>query len=224
MPADDTVNGPFGALRFDGLKAADGTVLPEFVVPVRFVGDDPGFLQYSTPQVVVTATSPCAISSGSPCQPYTVRAGGALTLTVPTGSRLDALGLGGLGAHPLALAVSLQPVDAAGTATGAPIALATSGSGTVTVSVPASTAAGLYRLTVVNGDSGDTYGPLKIAETRIQLQVTARNRGLASHTDWNDHAEESGGGMSPLVPVGAGLVLAAGATAAVVLRRRTVED
>ncbi len=222
MPAYDAANPTFGRLVFSGLTTTAGagfTVVDPFRHHYEFVSSG-GMLQYIAPQVVARAQVPCALSSASRCAATAVAAGSDLGLTVPASSRLT-IGLGNL----TGAALALQALDANGAPTAAapiplPGARVTAGGSGLNVTVPRDVRAGAYRLTVVHGADVVIYGTdtmNRIVVTTIELNVT--NAGLRSNTGWAEGGDSTAAG-SPLVALGAGMVLLAGAGAALVLRPR----
>jgi hypothetical protein len=221
MPAYDPSNGPYGRLVFADLTSAAGPEFP-YVGPLAyqlvFVGSG-GIIQYHTPELIAVVDNVCATSSAARCS---VAAGRTFRLTISPSSRLRTLSLGGLDSS----SFSLQALDANGAPTGVPVVGAA-----FTVENPTGDLAkvtlgtglrpGAYRLTVV--DLGQVDGGLfpqyRAAVVGINLQVN--NPGLRSNTGWGENEETAPARISPLVPIGAGMVLVAGIGAAVVLRRRT---
>ncbi|RBY94684.1 hypothetical protein DQ244_05245 [Blastococcus sp. TBT05-19] len=225
MPAYDAANPTNGRLVFAGLDTTAGagvTMIDPLAYHLQFAGSG-GIIQYHVPQVVVSAQERCPVGSATRCTPpVPVTAGSALTLTVPATSRLAALGFGTFGVTTF----SLEGLDGSGAHNGE---LAQFGAtsvaadrSAVTLTIPAETPAGTYRLTVANGLDTTIYGTdtlSRVAFDRVELQVSAAaNRGLKSNTGWGESTED--GGTSGLVPLGAGMVLLAGLTTVVVLRRR----
>lgn len=224
-PTDDGTNGPFGRLRFSGLtldaSIPSGVSLidPTVTYDLRFIAGGP-FVDLS-PQVIGAATVPCAISSAAPCSAVPVTAGSSIALNITSGSLLRALGMGDLAQSQTAAA--LEALDAAGNPTGAPAPLTVTGAtgGAATLTVPAGTAPGAYRLSIVEGDGAE------LSVTRVEVTVVAAasagprsNTGLRSDTGVQENGAAPAGGLSALAPLGAAMVLVAGAGSVAVLRRR----
>ncbi|MGY1806379.1 hypothetical protein ACI8AF_03335 [Blastococcus sp. SYSU D00669] len=207
LPADDGVNGDIGILSFNSLHAADPST--GFVVAGRFE-TYLAFTSAPAPALDLTvqtlATDRCYIDAA--CGSTSVAAGSALTVALPASGRLAALGVTDLSRSTVRLEndASGQVIELSGP-------LAADGRG-VAVTLPTGIR-GAWRIVV---EALDGTGAV-LTTTAVDLDVTAVNRGLSSHTDWNDHraADE---GVSPLVPVGAGLLVVAAGTAAGVLRSR----
>jgi hypothetical protein len=227
MPADDGTNGPFARLVFTGISPSaaagpDVTFVDPLTYRYRFMGSMPGFLQYAVPQLVATAQVPCHGSSDS-CLAGSVAAGSAVSLPVPPASRLRALGLGDPQA-PFS-AVSVYGLDANGNPSEQRALTEDSldADGRV-VTIPQDTPAGRYRIFVSMGVPMPISGvqseyPTELSVTSLDIQVTpALNAGLRSNTGWVEPVTDTG--VSPLVFLGAGMVVVAGLTTAVVLRPR----
>ncbi|HEX2073380.1 MAG TPA: hypothetical protein VHF92_06315 [Geodermatophilus sp.] len=214
IPADDGVNGPIALMTFWGLAAgADADVVPLEPVTYHFqaTGSFPTFMGSLRPQLVVEARMP---STGPGA---TVPAGSTLAMTVPADSQLRALGLGDP-TLPFQWG-SVRELDGEGNPTG-PIAwvpdVDATGDG-VTVTVPQTAAAGRYGFTLSLGvaapDAPDVAAALSV--TVVPFEVTpALNPGLRSNTGW----DQTDAGVSPLVGIGAGMVLAAGVITVAALR------
>lgn len=222
-PTDDGTNGPFGRLRFSGLTldasipSGVSLINPTVTYDLQFIAGGP-FVDLS-PQVLGAATVPCAISSGVRCPAVTVTAGTSIALNVTSGSLLRSLGMGDLAQSQTAAA--LEALDAAGHPTGAPVPLTVSAAtgDAANLTVPADTAPGSYRLSVVEGDGAE------LSVTRIEVTVVAAaraaNTGLRSDTGVEGDGAAPAGGGATLVPLGAAMVLGASVGSVAVLRRRT---
>jgi hypothetical protein len=232
LPADDTVSGPFGVLSFDGFSSTEAGI--EVMGPVDY------FLEFTgtgvsvanvAPQILAIAQVPCPLSSGTRCPAIPVDAGEQFGITVPPASLLRTLGLGTLDD----MLLVLDELDADGYATGAESIVLTDDPSLVTVSdpynatvtLPATTPGGTYGLTLVQATG--TAGSISV--TFGELQVTGVpgprivNAGLRSNTGWGEDARPAPDrGVPPLVAVGAGMMLVAGAGAGVALRRRPAKD
>jgi hypothetical protein len=77
---------------------------------------------------------------------------------------------------------------------------------TAQVTLPTDLAVGQYSLVIIEGRT--SADPVSVTYLGIEVPAPASNAGLFSHTGWTDEAP---GGASPLVPLGIGLVLTAGA-------------
>jgi hypothetical protein len=230
LPADDFVNGPFGALTFDNVTSADHRI--------DVVGAEPYFLQFSgtgvsvqnvAPQIMALADLPCpVVSHGMTCPSTLVDAGGTFAITVPAGSLLRSLGLGTLDG----MALALDQFDEYGDPVGEPLVL-TDRPGLVrvtdpynaTVHLPATTRGGTYGLTLVQATG--TAGAISISfgELRVKgIPATPRivNAGLLSDTGWDEtpSAAAAGKGSVPMVSAGVWMMLLAGGIAAGTLRGR----
>jgi hypothetical protein len=210
MPADDGTNGPFAKLAFTNLGSSNGAFasVPYFLFELSAGG--PAAVTLST-QVFAAASDLCR-----GCEAGVVSAGSAFDLQAPPTALLDVLGVPDL-SHS---AFSLQALDVDYVPTGdhAPLAATLSADArTATLAVPAGTTPGTYRLVAVAGNGSGSV----ISQTSLQIVVAAANAGLRSNTGWGEHGGTTDDGLSPLVPVGAGMVLVAGLGAALVLRRRT---
>ncbi|MGY1631277.1 hypothetical protein ACI784_06165 [Geodermatophilus sp. SYSU D01186] len=235
MPADDGVNGPYARLSFAGITPATGvgagiTFIDPLSYQYRFTGTVPGFLQYAVPQLVATAALGCPAGASTPCVTATVVAGSDLSLPVPSGSRLRALGLG----DPQSPFVwtSLQTRDAHGGVSAEFEHRTQLGPEGLTVTLPAGLAAGRYHLEVLLGvpsrlPGAGTTNPSELSVTSFDIEVTAapvtaapvtpsQNQGLRSETGWVEPA--AGTDVSPVVVLGGGMVVAAGLATAAVLR------
>jgi len=238
LPADDTVNGPFGRLTFDGVSSTETgiEVLAPFDYFLEFTGAG-GAVANVAPQILAIAQVPCPLSSMTECPAIPVDAGEQFGITVPPTSLLRALGLGTLDD----MMLGLEKLDGDGMATGEETIMLTDDPTLVTVSdpynatvtLPASTPGGTYGLTLVQatGTTGSlsvTFGKLAVTGVPAPVAPAAPrivNAGLRSHTGWGEEARPAPDrGLSPLVAVGAGMMLVAGAGAAVALRRRSVRD
>lgn len=221
MPAFDVSNGTYGRLVFAGLASTAGagfTYVDPLAYQLLFTGSG-SIIQYHTPELIGVVDNLCAASAGGRCS---VAAGSTFSLTVSPSSRLRTLSLGGMDSS----SYSLQALDANGAPTGAPVAapdfLVDGVSGDLArVILGAGVRPGAYRLTVV--DLGQVDGGLfpqyRAAIVRIDLQVG--NAGLRSNTGWGENEQTAPAGTSPLVPIGAGMILVAGVGTALLLRRRT---
>lgn len=222
MPAFDPTNGAYGRLVFANLSSVAGagfTYVDPLAYQLLFSGSGT-IIQYHTPELIAVVDDLCAASAGGRCA---VSAGRSFSLTVSPSSRLRTLSLGGMDSS----SYSLQALDANGAPTGAPVAGADfqveglSGD-LARVSLGAGLRPGAYRLTVV--DLGQVDGGLfpqyRAAVVRVDLQVG--NSGLRSNTGWGEDEATAPAGTSPLVPIGAGMILVAGVGASLLLRRRTV--
>jgi hypothetical protein len=84
-------------------------------------------------------------------------------------------------------------------------------------------------LTIPAGDFPDLFAIHVVARQGSTLVVSASllfreqvaNKGLRSNTGWGEHEGQASSGTSPLVPIGATMIVVAGASTALVLRRRT---
>jgi hypothetical protein len=232
LPADDTLNGPFGLLSFDGFTSTEAGV--EVMAPVDYFVEFTGTgvsVANVAPQVLVFAQVPCPLTSMTRCPAIPVDAGEQFGITVPPASLLRTLGLGTLDD----MVLGLDELDADGIATGAETIFLTDDPSLVTVSdpynatvtLPASTPGGTYMLTLVQatGTAGSisvTFGELAVTGVPAPRIV---NAGLRSNTGWGEDAGAAPDrGVSPLVAVGAGMMLVAGAGAGMALRRRPAKD
>ena len=207
LPADDGINGDFGFVVLTGLVPAPGasgiTTDGRAGTPLAF-GAAP--TNVDLPLGVVVDDSRCI--DPSLCTPIRVAPGGSLSLTLPSSSRLTPLGFTSLATN----SVRLQPTTGGAIV---PLSGSVSADGrTLTATVP-STMAGTAHLTLEIVDATGT----QFASVWYIVDVT--NTGLMSNTGWGENEEAAPTGTSPLVPIGAGMVLVAGLGTAVVLRRRT---
>jgi hypothetical protein len=232
LPADDTINGPFGLLTFDDL----GTTDPRFETDgpleylVQFTGTGVAVANLA-PQILAVASLPCPGSPSAPCAPIPVLAGAQLRLTVPPTSLLRTLGLGTLDQ----MGLGLDKLDADGFPTGAdttvltdnPALVSLTDSYNATVTLPASTPSGSYGLTIVQttGSAGAvsiTFGELQV---RHPAKPRLRNAGLVSNTGWGETVSAApeaapAGASEPVVATGAGMIVLAGVVVAGVHRGR----
>ena len=239
LPVDDTVNGPFGQLTLANIVSPDSRIQTMGMVGylLRFTGTGVA-VQNLAPQMLAIAQVPCPISSGTRCPAIPVDAGAEFGITVPPSSLLRSLGLGTLDD----MALALTPLDFQGNATGADPIVLTGKPGLVTVTdsynatvlLPASIPGGFYGLTLVQatGTAGSisvTFGELKVTGIPVATPAAPRivNAGLHSNTGWGEGpSTASASGASPLVLIGAGMLLVAGVVTGGVLRprrRRVVE-
>jgi hypothetical protein len=86
---------------------------------------------------------------------------------------------------------------------------------TATLTIPAGEFPDLYAIRVVAHQ-----GSRLVATSSLLFQEQAVNKGLRSNTGWGEHEGTTSSGTSPLVPIGATMILAAGVGTALVLRRR----
>jgi hypothetical protein len=230
LPADDTLNGPFGLLSFAGLSSTETgiDVMAPLDYSVEFTGTGVSVANVA-PQILAIAQVPCPLTSATRCPAIPVDAGEQFGITVPPSSLLRTLGLGTLDD----MALGLDALDADGMATGAETIVLTDDPTLVTladpynatVTLPASTPGGTYGLTLVQatGTAGSvsvTFGELQVTGVPAPAPRVV-NAGLSSHTGWGEDARPAADpGLSPLVAVGAGLMLAAGVGAGAALRRR----
>jgi hypothetical protein len=230
LPADDTVNGPFGALVFSGLTSPDSAVQTVgFVVyELQFTGTGVAVVNLA-PQMLVLAQVVCPLSSGTRCPAIPVDAGTAFGISVPPTSLLRTLGLGSFD-H---MRLGLDALDSDGYATGDDTFILTDHPGLVTVAdsynatvtLPRNTRGGAYGLTLVQATG--TAGLISV--TFGELQVTGVpapaprivNAGLRSDTGWGETPDAGPAHRSsPLVAAGAGMLALAGAGTAVAQRMR----
>jgi hypothetical protein len=234
LPADDTVNGPFGELTLTNIAGPDSSIQSLGIVDylLEFTGTGVG-VQNLAPQMLALAQVPCPMSSGTRCPAIPVDAGAEFGITVPTTSLLRTLGLGTLDD----MALALTPLDSDGIPTDDEPTVLTDKPGLVTVTdpynatvrLPASTPGGFYGLTLVQatGTAGSisvTFGELKVTGIPSAPAPRIVNAGLHSNTGWGE-GPSTGSGGSPLVLTGAGMLLSAGVVTAGALRprRRGVE-
>jgi hypothetical protein len=232
LPADDTLNGPFGLLTLDGFSSTEAGI--QVMAPLDY------FLEFTgtgvsvanvAPQLLAFGQVPCPLSSMTRCPAIPVDAGEQFGITVPPASLLRTLGLGTLDD----MVLGLDELDADGMATGAETIFLTEDPSLVTVSdpynatvtLPASTPGGSYMLTLVQatGTAGSisvTFGELEVTGVPAPAPRIV-NAGLRSNTGWGEDAPADRG-VSPLVAVGAGMMLVAGAGAEMALRRRPAKD
>jgi len=231
IPADNGTDGDIGFLEFTDLTA-DSAVVGAGVnhsSSAFFVLDLAGGV--TTP---VNLTSQLLAVSAVPCwtgcpDAATLTAGSTFVVTLPATSKLSA----GLGLVDFSTsAFSLVTLDSNGDPTGTPASLmaVVSADGlTATLTVPAGTAAGRYSVDVGLSDAaGDlvsyTSVYLTVAAPAVAAAPTAapvQNVGLRSNTGWGEGVESvSSSGASPLVTIGGGMLLVAGAGAGGVLRTR----
>ena len=208
LPADDTINGDFGFVRFSGLVPVAGssgvTANPVAGALLTF-GTAPSNVDLP---LGVIATDERCVAPGPPCPDLTAKAGDTIALVLPSSSRLTALGFSSLSTNSL----RMQPLIGGAIV---PLSGSVSADGrTLTATVP-NNIVGKVSLAL---EVVDATGTLFLASWHV-LDVT--NSGLASNTGWGENHETLPAGTSPLVPLGAGMVLVAGLGTAVVLRRRT---
>jgi hypothetical protein len=217
MPADDGVNGPAGWLQMTGFDIRDG------------IDIQPGertryLLAFSAGGPAAVALAPQFLAYGYvPSVHYgvlppsmTVSPRRSFQATLPATARLSRLGIPDLGTS----VYSLRLLDANGMPTATVVALTPALSAdkrTATLTVPAGIAAGTYEFETVMGDGADGVW----ASMKAAIEVKAGNFGLRSNTGWGETDESPADtGLSPLVPLGAGMVLTAGLGAAALARRR----
>ncbi|RFU19878.1 hypothetical protein D0Z06_18975 [Geodermatophilus marinus] len=211
LPADDGVNGPIGLLSLKPIDSSHDVVVS---AGAGFGLDTFGYwLDLSAGGPAAVTLSPQATLNAWLDGP-SLRAGESLDVTIPAGSWLDTHGFPGMGVPTAALAAAEHDLR---TGPAVPVTPAVSADGrTATVTVPAGTTAGSYLLVIAVGEATDEV----IARAVVRLEVSqALNTGLRSDTGWVEEAP-AGAGTSPLVPLGAGMVLTAGTVAVLVLRRR----
>ncbi|SOE02296.1 hypothetical protein [Blastococcus haudaquaticus] len=204
IPADDTVNGPYGRLLLKPLSSTIG---------VLGSGSQSYVFDLAAGVSAVTVTPQTVLSD---YQDATVDAGDTVEVVLPADSLYSTFGFTSLTPSAFALLPadgSLIPTAPSGTA----LTGSYSGDGrSASLVIPAGTAAGKYLLAITLGNGTDPV----VSRTFVRTTVTTpSNDGLTSNTGWTEPAGDEG--ASPLVPIGAGMVLVAGIGAAAVLRRRT---
>jgi hypothetical protein len=85
---------------------------------------------------------------------------------------------------------------------------------TALITLPDDLPVGLYSLALIEGRTA--ADPVSVTYLELEVPAPATNAGLLSHTGWVDETPASG--TSPLVPLGIGLVLAAGVVGVVAHR------
>ena len=224
-PADNGTDGDIGFLAFTDLAEDPAVVGPGVThsFPALFV------LNLAAGVVTpVSLTSQLVAVSAVPCwtgcpDVATVAPGATFAVTLPSTSKLSA----GLGLVDFSTSgFALVPLDSTGLPTGTPTPLTGTVSPdglTATLTVPAGLAPGRYDLEVALADgTGDL-----VSVTSVHLTVAAaaapttpvHNAGLRSNTGWGEETDQASV-VSPLVGLGAGMVLAAGVSAGAVLRSR----
>ncbi|OMQ14214.1 hypothetical protein A7K94_0218190, partial [Modestobacter sp. VKM Ac-2676] len=155
LPADDGVNGPGARLELTGLASTLGA-WSSFIEPVRW------FLELSAgaPDAVTLASQvdaestvgcPASDTDFSTCTPLPVTAGTAMDVVLPAATRLDELGIPGLGHSDFALSDVPGGPQIEGLAL--PLeATPSADARTATMTVPAGTRPGRYVLVSVLGD------------------------------------------------------------------------
>jgi hypothetical protein len=221
LPADDFVNGPFGALTLDNVTSADTHVhvMPSMPYLLQFTGTGVSVANVA-PQVMALADLPCpAVSHGMSCPPTRVDAGSSFAITVPPTSLLRSLGLGTLDDMSLALDQfddNGDPIGSTLVLTDRPGLVRVSDPYNGTVHLPTTTRGGTYELTLAQATG--TAGALSVTFGELQVKGIPSprlvNAGLLSNTEWDETppvaAPATGSVSVPLVATGAGMMLLAG--------------
>lgn len=232
LPADDSLNGPLGALTLDNITSADTSITVMGAMPylLQFTGTGTSVTNVA-PQVMAMADLPCPPSHATSCPAVPVDAGTTFALTVPAASLLRSLGLGTLD-H---MALALAQYDDNGDPIGDPLVL-TDRPGLVrvsdpynaTVHLPATMRGGIYELTLVQ--TTGTAGALSVTFGELQVKAIPPapriiNAGLRSDTEWREPAAavQAGKGSAAMVAAGGGMMLLAAGTTAATLRVRRRE-
>jgi hypothetical protein len=231
LPADDGVNGDIGLLTIHGLVPAAGVSGASIegansATNGGHEGDVFSKLAFTTapaavemPLGLVAYDLACYPSDIKDCGVTSVAAGSTINLTLPVSSRLNPLGVTDLRRS----AVTLRQVVSNGAVEYADYAhielsgpISADGRG-VAIALPSGLSGRKYLL------STEAVGPTGsvLALAPVVLDVTRYNFRLRSNTGWGEHDGTTSSGTSPLVPIGATMILAAGLGTAVVLRRRT---
>ena len=232
LPADDAVDGPFGALTLHNIASADTHISVMGALPylLQFTGTGTS-VQNLAPQVIALADLPCPAAPATSCPPVPVDAGTTFALTVPAASLLRSLGLGTLDHMALALDQyddNGDPIGDTFVLTDRPGLVRVSDPYNATVHLPATMRGGTYVLTLVQttGTAGAisvTFGELQVKAIPPAPRIV--NTGLLSNTEWTEPpaAVPAEKGSGPMVAAGAGMMLLAGATTAATLRGRRRE-
>jgi hypothetical protein len=220
LPADDGVNGDYGFFLIYGLVPAPGVTGATLttVSGVSFTGASVfSKLAFTAAPAVVNlplgavAENYSCLSDHTACPVTSVKAGASIDVTLPSSSRLIPLGLTDLRRSTVTLwpTAGGELIELSGT-------IAADG-GSVAIDLPRGLTAQKYLLGVEA--VGATGNLLVVAP--VVLDLAAYNSGLRSNTGWGETEATAPADTSPLVPLGAGMILVAGVGTAVVLRRRT---
>jgi hypothetical protein len=160
----------------------------------------------------------CADYTSGSCAITTVTEGTQLQITLPASSSLTAYGIADLSSSTFYQVES----DRYGTLTWAHsrvLTAAISADGrNATLTIPAGDFPDLYAIQVVPRPSSRLVATASL----LVQEMPAANAGLRSNTGWGESEGPSGSGSAPLVVLGGGMMLVAGVTAAVAVRRRRV--
>jgi hypothetical protein len=225
MPADDGVHGPEAILHLGALEPTVGTPGTVFIDPAHWrlalTSGGPASATL-TSQVVAVACPPDSGQSGCPTTATKVPWGSELQFSLPTGSKLTQLGVTDFRAMAHPTFTRRQDVTVWPTNQGTRWSFLASADGrTATLHMSGVVLPpGSYLVTIAIGDTIPPATPGLVAHVAVPIEIVAAdNAGLRSNTDWNEVREDDG--TSPLVPLGAGMVLVAGVGSVAVLRRRT---
>jgi hypothetical protein len=229
MPADDGVHGPEAVLSLGPLVPTAGTPGTTFIDPAhwRLALSSSGPASATlTSQIIAVACAPNAGQSGCPTAATKVPWGGELQFTLPTGSKLDELGvttLNGMAQPGFMPAQDLTSWPPSSSPYGWNYTTSADGRTATLLMFGPDLQPGKYVVTIAVGDRAGT--PELIAYVGVPVEIVrAPNQGLRSNTGWGEHEAQAPAGTSPLVPIGATMILTAGAGTALVLRRRTASQ
>ena len=229
MPADDGVHGPEAVLSLGALVPTGGTPGTTFIDPAhwRLALSSSGPASATlTSQIIAVACAPNAGQPGCPTTATKVPWGGELQFTLPTGSRLDQLGVAtliGMAQPGFMPAQDLTSWPPSSSPYGWNYTTSADGRTATLLMAGPDLPPGKYFVTIALGDRATT--PELIAYVGVPVEIVKTpNEGLRSNTGWGEHQGRAPAGTSPLVPIGATMIVVAGASTALVLRRRTSQD
>jgi len=159
----------------------------------------------------------CADIVSGACAITTVTEGTQIQVTLPASSSLTAAGVADL-SNSTFYQVQSEVNATLNWARSRVLTAAISADGrTATLSIPADDFPDLYAIHVVARPSSRL-----VATASLLVQERPLNAGLRSNTGWGETDEPSGSGSAPLVALGGSMIIVAGITGAVVVRRRRV--
>jgi hypothetical protein len=228
MPADGGVHGPEAVLALGPLEPTANTPGTVFIDPAHWrlalTSGGPASATL-TSQIVAVACPPGSVQPGCPTTATRVPWGGQLQFSLPTGSKLSQLGVTDLRGMAQPVFTREQDVTVWPTTQGSSWNYLTSADGrTATLAMFGLTdPLGKYVVTVAIGNAAAPATPGLIAFVAVPIEIVAAdNAGLRSNTGWGESDEPSGSPSAPLVALGGTMIIVAGVTGAVVVRRRRV--
>lgn len=209
LPADDSVNGPYGKLLLKPLTSTTGPVGGSELSGMHWLDLSAGVPAVTlTPQTVLWAY-----------QDATVAAGDTVEVTLPAGSVYSSFGFSSITPSTFVLLTADEHHSFAATS-GTALAASYSADGrSASMAIPTGTAPGKYLLMVTLGNGVDPVVARTLVRTTVPTPAPApppSNDGLTSDTGW---VEEAGPASSTgLAVLGGGLLVVAAGVAGGVLR------